>query len=715
MLQKNSDSEQIKLIEPLEEESTNQVSTKPQDEKENGAKKQIEELTQKLQAWNRQYYELAQPEVSDEVYDACLITLKELEKQYPRLALPDSPTQKVGTKVASKFVKVNHQKKMLSLENVFGDQELEKWVNRLPEEAREFVCELKIDGVSISLVYDLKSQEESKKGKFARAVTRGDGLTGEDVTENVKTIKSIPQIISQEIPSLGDSFEVRGEIFMTYSNFQELASRENFANPRNATSGSLKLLDSKITAERNLSIFVYAVFFKDHSTASGSLFPGILDNSQTHFENLQKLESMNFTVNPNYRLCKSLDEVKSFCAEWNLKRKELDYPTDGVVIKVNSLRQQEELGETSKYPRWAVAYKFPAEEVETRIESIEIEVGRTGALTPVANVLPVQLAGSTVSRASLHNADQIQSLDVRIGDFVRIRKAGEIIPEIVEVVLDKRNPNSQPFEFPTKCPSCGTPVEKTEEEVAIRCSNVKGCPAQIQRKIEHWASKDAMNLKGLGESIIQQLLQKGLIVNIADLYQLTKDQLLSLEGFKDKSAENVLLAIQDSKKRSMERLIFGLGIKHIGLQAARLLAVRFHSLSQLANATTPEFTELDGIGDTMANEIVSCFADADMQFLTSQLEEVGVKTDFSDELRRSAEDEAMSKVLAGKIFVITGSFDRPRSEIEQMILRAGGKASSSVSKKTNYVLCGEDAGSKLTKAEELGVQIISLKEFLQML
>jgi DNA ligase (NAD+) len=298
---------------------------------------------------------------------------------------------------------------------------------------------------------------------------------------------------------------------------------------------------------------------------------------------------------------------------------------------------------------------------------------------------------------------------------VRIRKAGEIIPEIVEVVLDKRNPNSQPFEFPTKCPSCGTRVEKTEEEVAIRCTNVKGCPAQIQRKIEHWASKDAMNLKGLGESIIQQLLQKGLIVNIADLYQLTKDQLLSLEGFKDKSAENVLLAIQDSKKRSMERLIFGLGIKHIGLQAARLLAVRFHSLSQLANATTPEFTELDGIGDTMANEIVSCFADADMQFLISQLEELGVKTDFSDELSRSAEDEAMSKVLAGKIFVITGSFDRPRGEIEQMILRAGGKASSSVSKKTNYVLCGEDAGSKLIKAEELGVQIISLKEFLQML
>ena len=710
MLQKNSDSEQIKLIDSLEEGSTNQVSTELHDEKENDAKKQIEELTQKLQAWDRQYYELAQPEVSDEVYDACLITLKELEEQYPRLALPDSPTHKVGTKVASKFTKVNHQKKMLSLENVFGDHELEKWVNRLPEEAREFVCELKIDGVSISLVYDLKPQGESKKGKFARAVTRGDGLTGEDVTNNVKTIKSIPQIISQEIPSLGDSFEVRGEIFMTYSNFQELASRENFANPRNATSGSLKLLNSKITAERNLSIFVYAVF-EEYPPAP--LTGG--EKSKTHFENLQKLESIGFTVNPNYRLCKSLDEVKSFCAEWNLKRKELDYPTDGVVIKVNSLRQQEELGETSKYPRWAVAYKFPAEEVETRIESIEIEVGRTGALTPVANVLPVQLAGSTVSRASLHNADQIQSLDVRIGDFVRIRKAGEIIPEIVEVVLDKRNPNSQPFEFPTKCPSCGTPVEKTEEEVAIRCTNVKGCPAQIQRKIEHWASKDAMNLKGLGESIIQQLLQKGLIVNIADLYKLTKDQLLSLEGFKDKSAENVLLAIQDSKNRSMERLIFGLGIKHIGLQAARLLAVRFHSLAQLANATTPEFTELDGIGETMANEIVSCFADADMQFLISQLEEVGVKTDFSDELRRSAEDEAMSKVLAGKIFVITGSFDRPRSEIEQMILRAGGKASSSVSKKTNYVLCGEDAGSKLTKAQELGVQIISLKEFLSML
>ena len=710
MLQKNSDSEQIKLIDSLEEGSTNQVSTELHDEKENDAKKQIEELTQKLQAWDRQYYELAQPEVSDEVYDACLITLKELEEQYPRLALPDSPTHKVGTKVASKFTKVNHQKKMLSLENVFGDHELEKWVNRLPEEAREFVCELKIDGVSISLVYDLKPQGESKKGKFARAVTRGDGLTGEDVTNNVKTIKSIPQIISQEIPSLGDSFEVRGEIFMTYSNFLELASRENFANPRNATSGSLKLLNSKITAERNLSIFVYAVF-EEYPPAP--LTGG--EKSKTHFENLQKLESIGFTVNPNYRLCKSLDEVKSFCAEWNLKRKELDYPTDGVVIKVNSLRQQEELGETSKYPRWAVAYKFPAEEVETRIESIEIEVGRTGALTPVANVLPVQLAGSTVSRASLHNADQIQSLDVRIGDFVRIRKAGEIIPEIVEVVLDKRNPNSQPFEFPTKCPSCGTPVEKTEEEVAIRCTNVKGCPAQIQRKIEHWASKDAMNLKGLGESIIQQLLQKGLIVNIADLYKLTKDQLLSLEGFKDKSAENVLLAIQDSKNRSMERLIFGLGIKHIGLQAARLLAVRFHSLAQLANATTPEFTELDGIGETMANEIVSCFADADMQFLISQLEEVGVKTDFSDELRRSAEDEAMSKVLAGKIFVITGSFDRPRSEIEQMILRAGGKASSSVSKKTNYVLCGEDAGSKLTKAQELGVQIISLKEFLSML
>ncbi|MDX1919250.1 MAG: NAD-dependent DNA ligase LigA, partial [Candidatus Caenarcaniphilales bacterium] len=520
---------QIQLIQNMPEDISEETKANIQNE--------IVSLRESLEKWNHQYYQLGQSEVSDQVYDAAAKKLLELEEQYPEFKTANSPTQRVGASpnLLSPFAKIKHTRQMLSLENVFGNQELEAWIKRIDGYALEYVCELKIDGVSISIIYE--------NGQLQRAVTRGDGLTGEDVTHNVKTIKGLPHTVACKEP-----FEVRGEILFTYTAFQELQGETNrFANPRNTAAGTLKLLDSSLSAERGLSVFIYE--------SLGNL------GSKSHSDNLEFLKQQGFPTNPNNQVCKGLDEIVAYCNKWLQERKDLDYPTDGVVVKVNDLHLQAELGKTSKYPRWAVAYKFPAEEAESFVNQISVEVGRTGALTPVAELLPVLLAGTTVSRASLHNADQIKALDVREGDYVIIRKAGEIIPEVVKVVVEKRPPEAKEFTFPSHCPSCGTPVERTDEEVAIRCPNKESCPAQVQKRIEHWASKGAMDIRGLGEAIVAQLVSKRMIDDVAGIYALEREQLFQLEGFKDKSVDNLLQSIEESKTKSLDRLINAFGIR----------------------------------------------------------------------------------------------------------------------------------------------------------
>ena len=649
-----------------------------QDLKLSDIQNEIENLKVKLNYWNKLYYEESSPEVSDEVYDAHYKRLVELEINYPSLKTPDSPSQKAGSlELETKSKKYNHSKPMLSLENVFGIEDLKIWLNRSDSLNDEIVAELKIDGLSVSIFYE--------NGKFQKALTRGNGLIGEDISENVKTIKTLPL----EIPFEG-KLEVRGEIFMTYSSFEKLIG---FANPRNAASGSVKLLDSKICAERNLSVFIYELI-----SAERLFF---------HFDNLQKLIELGFPVNPNYKLLTGINQLQDFCENWDNKRKALDYPTDGIVFKLNSVHKQQELGQTSKYPRWAVAYKFVAERAETQITNILVEVGRTGAVTPVAEVLPVQLAGTTVCRASLHNSDYINNLDIRLSDFVLIHKAGEIIPEIIEVIKEKRKTDNQAFIFPTNCPSCGTELARKENEVAIRCPNTKACPAQIQRKIEYWASKNAMEIKGLGEAIIKQLLEQKLINAIPGLYKLEQKDLLVLEGFKEKSINNLLKAIENSKNTSLDRLINALGIRYIGATSAKLLSQNFDSLTEIANASLDELKNIHGIGEIMACEIYDFFQEAENRQFIKDLEEVGIKaTNKKPALNK--EDQT----LLNKTFVITGAFDKPRAELEEIIISKGGKVLNSISRKTDYLLCGENAGSKLEKAQNLNIKILQLSDFI---
>jgi DNA ligase (NAD+) len=638
------------------------------------------QLVQQLNKWSQQYYQHNQSEVSDQVYDACYRELAELEEKYPKLKNPNSPTQKIGAKVASSNLKkVAHTRQMLSLENAYGDDELRAWVKRFNGETLEYVCELKIDGLSISLIYE--------NGQFVRAVTRGDGFVGEDVTNNVRTIKSLPLQIY-----LKENFEVRGEIYMTYTSFKKL---EGFANPRNAASGSLKLLDSKLCAERELSLFVYETSL----------------NLISQWENLEKLREMSFPVNSANKLCKGIDSLEQFCHEFDSQREKLDYPTDGVVIKLNSLAQQQEMGNTSKHPRWAVAYKFPAQEAETKVLHINLDVGRTGVLTPTAHLLPVQLAGTTVSKASLHNADIIKELDVRIGDYVKVRKAGEIIPEVTEVIYEKRENSLVEFVYPEICPSCGTMLVVSEEEVAIRCPNFTSCPAQIQRGVEHWASKVAMDIRGMGEAIVEQLLSKRLITDVADIYYLTKEQLLLLEGFKDKSADNLLAGIEDSKSRSLDRVLHGLGIRHVGANIAKLISANYSSIQEVQEASAAQLLEIEGIGETIANEIEAFFAEGRVRELIAKLERAGVQTMFEKKKL-----SASQQTLKGKTFVITGSFEIPRSEIDKLLQEAGAKVSGSVSKKTSFVIAGQEAGSKLDKAKELKIPLIeSLEDLMKLL
>ncbi len=662
-------------------------------------KKRIEELRKLINKYDYEYYVLAQPSISDYEYDQLMKELERLEKEHPELITPDSPTQRVSGQPIKEFPTVTHRKPMLSLANTYNEMEFREFDQRvrqaLPGEKVEYVVELKIDGVAISLHY--------RNGRFERGVTRGDGIQGDDITPNLRTIRSIPLVV-RDIQSVPEFFEVRGEIYMSKEDFRRLnAEREEqgeplFANPRNATAGSLKLQDPRIVAKRGLSMFAYYL----DADEAGFVKP-------YHYENLKLLQSLGFPVNPHFRLCRSLDEVFDFVNEWEAKRDSLPYEIDGVVVKVNSLEQQARLGATAKSPRWAIAFKFKAQRAETLLEKITWQVGRTGIVTPVAELQPVQLAGTTVSRATLHNVDEIKRKDIRERDYVFIEKGGDIIPKVVGVNLSKRPKDSKPAEIPKTCPVCGTELVQFEGEVAIRCPNIS-CPAQIKRSIEHFASRGAMDIEGLGTALVDMLVDKGMIKDIADIYQLRKDEVAALERMGDKSAQNLMEAIEKSKNQPLDRLIFALGIPYIGANAAKILARHFKSLEALQKASKEELEQIEGIGEKMAESIVRYFNNEQNQRILKRLIEAGVNT------RLEESEEQENQVLQGLTFVLTGTLPHlKREEAKALIEKYGGKVSSSVSRKTSYVLAGDEPGSKLQKAKELGVPIIDEATFLQMI
>ncbi len=662
-------------------------------------KKRIEELRALINKYDYEYYVLAQPSISDYEYDQLMKELEALEKEHPELITPDSPTQRVSGQPIKEFPTVQHRKPMLSLSNTYNEMEFREFDQRVRQalagETVEYVTELKIDGIAISLHY--------RNGRFERGITRGDGIQGDDITANLKTIRSIPLIVRQP-DQAPEFFEVRGEIYMAKQAFLRLnQEREKrgeplFANPRNAAAGSLKLQDPKEVARRGLHLFAYYV----DSDVDGFV-------QSTHFENLKLLQKLGFPVNPHFRLCKSLDEVFAFVDEWEEKRETLPYEIDGVVVKVNSLDQQERLGATAKSPRWAIAFKFKAQQAETVLQKITWQVGRTGIVTPVAELEPVALAGTTVSRATLHNVDEIRRKDIREGDHVFIEKGGDIIPKVVGVNLKKRPKNSSPAKIPRNCPVCGTPLIQLEGEVAIRCPNLS-CPAQIKRGIEHFASRGAMDIEGLGIALVEMLVDEGLIHDIADIYQLKKEDVATLERMGEKSAQNLMEAIEKSKHQPLDRLIFALGIPYIGSTAAKLLAKKFKSLNALANASLETLIEIEGIGEKMAQSIVQFFKNEQNRNIIERLKKAGVQTELQEQ------EAEQGSELEGLTFVLTGTLPHlKRNEAARLIEAHGGKVSSSVSKKTSYVLAGEDPGSKYQKARQLGIPIIDEATFLKMI
>lgn len=647
----------------------------------------MKELHDLLHEYGHAYYVLDEPIVSDAVYDQYLRELLELEEHYPSLILPDSPTQRVGGKPLEGFQKVRHRTPMLSLSNAFSTEDLKEFDRRIRELVGEnfrYVCELKIDGLAVSLLYE--------NGKLVRGATRGDGTTGEDITANIRTIRSIPLRLKKKV-----TLEVRGEAYMPKSSFQALNEArqeqqlELFANPRNAAAGSLRQLDPQIAASRQLSVFIYGLGNPEEL--------GI----QSHSEALEYMKDLGFSMNRETTICETIGEVETFIQTWTEKRQELPYEIDGIVIKVDSYDQQEELGFTAKSPRFATAYKFPAEEVVTELLNIEWTVGRTGVVTPTAILNAVQVAGTTVRRASLHNVDLIQEKDVRIGDTVIIRKAGDIIPEVVSVIAKERKTDSEPYVMPTHCPVCDSDLVRIEEEVALRCVNPT-CPAQITEGIRHFASRNAMNIDGLGEKVVEQLFQNQLIHDVADLYSVTVEQLVELDRMGTKSAENLVKAIAVTKENSLEKLLFGLGIRHIGEKAARLLAQEFGTLDALIAASREQVTAVHEIGDKMADSLVTYFEQPETMELMHKLKEAGVNTSY---LGQRIDKEAVADhPFFGKTIVLTGKLEQMgRNEAKEQLLAKGAKVSGSVSKKTDLVIAGEDAGSKLDKATELGIEV----------
>lgn len=653
-------------------------------------RQRIEELKAEITKHNKAYYEQDAPTISDFEYDELFRELKKLEELYPEYATADSPTQKVGSNVSDKFKEIKHKYRLYSLDNSNNFEDLKRWYERIqkeyPSETINAVSELKIDGLACALSY--------KNGILTTGATRGDGIVGEIITDNIKQIKNIPQKLTDPI-----NIEVRGEVYMPVTSFEKLNEKQRekggkeFANPRNAAAGSLRQDNAEITGKRDLRFFAYAAVFPDGNSP------------ETHYEILQLLKKEGFTVNENAKLHNNVASIEEYCKYWEFERQKLDYATDGIVVKLNDVSKQNELGYTARAPKWATAFKFPPEEIETELLDIELSVGKTGALTPVAILTPVQLAGTIVKRASLHNFDEIERLHINIGDKVVIKKAAEIIPKVIK----KANPDSDNgiYPTPTNCPCCNAPLVKPEGEVVLYCSNPKTCPAQIKGKIEFWCSKDGMDIDGLGEAIVDDAVEKGIIKDIADIYNLTEEDLMKLDLIKEKSAQNLLKSISDSKNRPLKRFLTSLSIKLVGKETAELIANEFLTLDKVQNATKEALVEIDGVGDKVAESVVDFFKDDDNKKLLEKLHNFGV-------IPQSADSEKVSDKFKNLTFVITGTLSKPRSDYEAIIKSMGGKVSSSVSKKTSYVLCGENPGSKFDKATSLGVIIIDENSFKDM-
>lgn len=657
---------------------------------------QINELRLALHQHNYNYYTLDKPEISDYEFDQLLEKLQELEAAHPELMDENSPTQRVGGAITKNFPTIVHENRMYSLANSYSKEDLEDWekrIEKLSDGKVEYTCELKYDGASISLTYE--------NGELLRAVTRGDGNQGDEITNNIKTIKSVPLKLKGDYPQ---KFEIRGEVVLPYEGFAQLNAErvengeEPYANPRNTASGSLKLQDSSETAKRPLDCLLYSVIGEDLPFTS-------------QFESLQKAREWGFKVPQEAILASSMQGVDEFLQYWDIHRHELPYETDGVVIKVNNLRQQEELGFTSKAPRWAMAYKFKTEQEETILESITYQVGRTGAITPVANLKPVQLAGTTVKRASLHNADQIEKLDIRVGDAVYVEKGGEIIPKIVGVNFNKRDASSNPTQYATNCPECETELVRQEGEAQHYCPNATGCPPQIVGRIQHFISRKAMDIEGLGGETVALLVKEGLIENYADLYDLRKEEVLPLERMAEKSAINLINGIQQSKEVAFERVLFALGIRYVGETVAKKLAKYFKTIDALAEASQETLVNVEEIGGKIAESVVHFFEVEENRNTIERLKSFGVQLAISEE-----ELEGLTDKLQGNTFVISGVFQKvSRKELKKLIEDNGGKVTGSISAKTNYLVAGENMGpSKLAKAEKVGTQIISEDDFLKM-
>lgn len=660
------------------------------------AKKRVDELHKLLNQYGYEYYVLDKPSVPDSEYDKRMQELIALETEFPQLKTPNSPTQRIGGEVLEGFQKVRHRIPMLSLANAFNEADLRDFDRRVRQTVGDtaYVCELKIDGLAVSLRYE--------NGVFVQGSTRGDGTVGEDITVNLRTVRSIPLQLTEKV-----TIEVRGEVFMPKKSFAKLNKEreENgeilFANPRNAAAGSLRQLDPKIAASRNLDVFLYAIG-ENH-----------LELIERHSEGLNYLDRLGLKTNQERRLCSTIDDVLEYIKEWQEKRPDLPYEIDGIVVKVDRYDQQEKLGTTVKSPRWAIAYKFPAEEVMTKLIGIDLSVGRTGVVTPTGILEPVRVAGTTVQRASLHNEDLIKEKDIRIGDYVIVKKAGDIIPEVVRSVPEKRTGKENPFAMPTHCPACGSELVRLEGEVALRCINPK-CPAQIREGLIHFVSRNAMNIDGLGEKVITQLFQENLVADVADIYKLTKDQLIQLERMGEKSVQNLLTAIEASKENSLERLLFGLGIRHVGAKAAKILAQTYEHIDRLMEAKEEELQAITDIGEKMANSIVTYFQAPEVKELIDELKSLGVNVTYKGERPQNIAD--IESPVAGKTIVLTGKLTNlSRNEAKERLEQLGATVTGSVSKKTDIVIAGADAGSKLEKAQSLDIEIWSEEQFLEIL
>ncbi|MFC1513435.1 NAD-dependent DNA ligase LigA [candidate division KSB1 bacterium] len=670
-------------------------------EKNSNILTELKKLKAEIRKHDHLYYVKNDPIISDHEYDLLMKSLLEIEKMHPDLITEDSPSQRVGGAVTKEFRTVSHDRIMLSLSNTYLNDELfdfdKRVQNLLQGEAYKYTAELKIDGVAISLHF--------KNYNFDVGLTRGDGRQGDDITVNLKTVRSIP-LAAYQVENFPENFEVRGEVFIESDKFTELNEKQEktgektFANPRNFTAGTLKLQDSSIVAKRPLTMYAYSLILPE----------GYIDLIRTQWKSLSILEKLGFRVNPNRSLCANIEGVMDFCGKWSEKRQELPYEIDGVVIKVDSLSQQSRMGNTARSPRWAVAYKFSAEQAETLLNEVTWQVGRTGTITPVANLEPVFLAGSTVSRATLHNIDEIDRKDIHSGDMVIIEKGGDIIPKIVQTITSKRSAGSEKVIPPEHCPVCNEPLEKNEEEVALRCNNIL-CKAQVARRIEHFASRGAMNIEGLGEAAVDQLIHNNLVTDPGDLYYLRKEMLSGLDRMGDKSAQNLLDAIEKSKSSTLERVVFALGIRYIGINSARILVSVYNSIDELFSADLEKLVSIEGIGEKMAESIVRFGKTNETNILLKKLSGAGVrlKKDSDPEIRN------IPKIFDGKSFVLTGKLEHfTREEASEVIRKYGGKVTGSVSSKTDYLLTGTDPGSKLKKARSLSVSVIDENKFIEL-